>query len=68
MSAPTIAASALPTRAGAAPAGLNTAQLQTWARLEAARFAQAFLPPLDPDFLQMERRAGQFARLNGEDQ
>lgn len=53
--------------AGAAPAGLNPAQLQTWARMEAARFAQALLPPLDPDYLAGERRAEQHARLNGDD-
>jgi hypothetical protein len=51
----------------AAQAGLNPAQLQTWARLEAARFAQALLPPLDDDLRDMERRAEQAARLNGED-
>lgn len=67
MTAATLTAAPAPTRAGAAPAGLNEAQLLAWARMEAARFAQALLPPLDPDVLDMERRAEQAARLNGTD-
>lgn len=53
--------------AGAAPAGLNEAQLAVWQRLEAARAAIAALPPLDADWLRMERRAEQHARLDGDD-
>lgn len=67
MTAPTIAASASPTEAGAAPGGLNEAQLLVWKRLEAARAARTDLTPLDPDWLSMERRAEQHARLNGTD-
>lgn len=65
--AATVTAALAHARAGAAPAGLNPAQLKVWARLEAARFALALLPPLDPDVLDADRRAEQAARLNGND-
>jgi hypothetical protein len=49
------------------PAELNEAQLLVWKRLEHARAAITDLTPLDPDWLAMERRHEQHARLNGED-
>ncbi len=66
MTAPTIAVPAAHVVAGAAPAGLNEAQLLAWKRLEHARAAIADLTPLDPDWLAMERRHEQFARLDGD--
>jgi hypothetical protein len=51
------------TTAGAAPAALNPAQARVWARLNAPQPARE---PLDADWLEMERRAEQHARLDGD--
>ena len=67
MTTTTTAVPASRVEAGAAPAGLTEAQLLVWKRLEAARAALTTLTPLDPDWLDMERRAEQHARLNGDD-
>ena len=67
MTASTIAVPLAPTARGTAPAGLTEPQLLVWNRLEAMRADISTLTPLDPDWLSMERRAAQHARLTGED-
>jgi hypothetical protein len=51
------------TSVGSAPAGLNEAQTRVWARVNAPQPARE---PLDPDWLDMERRADLHARLDGD--
>jgi hypothetical protein len=59
------ASQAAPT--GAAPAGLNLAQMAAWQRLQQARTALADLEPLEDDYLAAEHAWEAWRRWSGED-
>lgn len=62
----TVAASPASGRVGAAPAGLNPAQLAAFERLQAARAART-TQPLDLDYLADEAAWERNRRWSGED-